>query len=282
MYISKTLLATIIGTSLILSGCNDGNDSTPTPTPTTVQTEATVSSTKANIAIFGAVDKNFFTETALASNTGVLLLDDTQANAVGFALDLKNNPKTLDELTTQYLSDFTQLLKNNGATVNVLVNKISKNSQSDVAHITLELDFNTAQNVRKIRELLIAHLNGNVALTTLPATVTDQNVKLRLNLAFWIADQTGFLWANSYSINQATVVNKLYGDLNIATALSSNAPIEIKTVSNEFTQNATGSNAVDILWSIDSSGSMGQEQSNLANGATQFFNTLNKAGIDYR
>ena len=25
--------------------------------------------------------------------------DDTQANAVGFALDLKNNPKTLDELT---------------------------------------------------------------------------------------------------------------------------------------------------------------------------------------
>ena len=54
MYISKTLLATIIGTSLILSGCNDGNDSTPTPTPTptTVQTEATVSSTKANIAIF--------------------------------------------------------------------------------------------------------------------------------------------------------------------------------------------------------------------------------------
>ena len=34
MYISKTLLATIIGTSLILSGCNDGNDSTPTPTPT--------------------------------------------------------------------------------------------------------------------------------------------------------------------------------------------------------------------------------------------------------
>ena len=208
--------------------------------------------------------------------------DDTQANAVGFALDLKNNPKTLDELTTQYLSEFTKLLKNNGATVNVLVNKISKNSQSDVAHITLELDFNTAQNVRKIRELLISHLNGNVALTTLPATVTDQNVKLRLNLAFWIADQTGFLWANSYSINQATVVNKLYGDLNIATALSSNAPIEIKTVSNEFTQNATGSNAVDILWSIDSSGSMGEEQSNLANGATQFFNTLNKAGIDYR
>ena len=126
MYISKTLLATIIGTSLILSGCNDGNDPTPTPTPTptTVQTEATVSSTKANIAIFGAVDKNFFTETALASNTGVLLLDDTQANAVGFALDLKNNPKTLDELTTKYLSDFTKLLKNNGATVNVLVNKI--------------------------------------------------------------------------------------------------------------------------------------------------------------
>lgn len=60
MYISKTLLATIIGTSLILSGCNDGNDSTPTPTPTTIQTEATVSSTKANIAIFGAVDKKLF------------------------------------------------------------------------------------------------------------------------------------------------------------------------------------------------------------------------------
>ena len=192
------------------------------------------------------------------------------------------NIKKAVDFYTQYLSEFTKLLKNNGATVNVLVNKISKNSQSDVAHITLELDFNTAQNVRKIRELLISHLNGDVALTTLPATVTDQNVKLRLNLAFWIADQTGFLWANSYSINQATVVNKLYGDLNIATALSSNVPIEIKTVSNEFTQNSTGSNAVDILWSIDSSGSMGEEQSNLANGATQFFNTLNKAGIDYR
>ena len=90
--------------------------------------------------------------------------DDTQANAVGFALDLKNNPKTLDELTTQYLSEFTKLLKNNGATVNVLVNKISKNAQSDVAHITLELDFNTAQNVRKIRELLISHLKEVVPL----------------------------------------------------------------------------------------------------------------------
>lgn len=38
----------------------------------------------------------------------------------------------------------------------------------------------------------------------------------------------------------------------------------------------------DFLWTVDTSGSMGDDQMRLGNVATQFFNRLNRAGVDFR
>ena len=51
------------------------------------------------------------------------------------------------------------------------------------------------------------------------------------------------------------------------------------TATDDFVQ--TGNRAADILWVIDSSGSMSEEQANLATGAEAFFDLLAAASIDY-
>ena len=286
----KKILALMISSLVLLSACNDSdsdeNTTTTPPKPTvpqteTVQTEASLISEKANIAVFGQVDKKYISETALANGQGVLLLDDPQLNSVGFALNLKDKTTDLNSFASAQLNAYMKILADHGATVNVLVNKTSQNAQGDVVNVTLDVDFANTENLNRVRELLLLGLNGQQAIA-LPATVTGKDTKQRLNLAFWIVNDTGFVWGNSYAVAQAAAVEKQYGDLNLASALTSNQKLQIKSVSNSFTQNAAGSNAVDILWSIDSSGSMSEEQSNLANGASQFFTALNKAGVDYR
>lgn len=291
-----SLLAVMLGSAALLSACggdsssnDEGTPSNPKPTPKppvvvtdpTVQNTATLVSEKANIAVFGAVDKKYFSETQLASGAGVLLLDDGDINSVGFALDLKEKVTSLDQFSKTILSQFNQVLVDNHAIVNVLVNKVSKNSQGDVVNVTLELDFQNDQNVASIRELLLKSLNKNQAVV-LPNIVVDKDKKLRLNLSFWVVNNTGFVWANTYAQKNETAVQSRYSDLNLASNLTSNVKAKLAKVTNTFSQNAQGSNAVDILWSIDSSGSMYEEQKNLANGAAQFFGALNKAGIDYR
>ena len=291
MLLKKSLLVLLIGSSVFLTACggSDSDDSEPTiPKPTepkpvesTVQTEATLTSEKANIAVFGNVDKKYFTEATLATGNGVLLLDDPQLNSVGFALDLKSKATDLNAFSAAQLESYMKILRDHGATVNVLVNKTSKNAQGNVTNITLDVDFKNVETLNRVREVLLLAINQGKSIS-LPTTVTAKDTKQRLNLAFWLENGTGFVWGNSYAVNQATAIEKQYGDLNIASALSSNAKLQVKTISNSFTQNAQGSNAVDILWNIDSSGSMYEEQKNLANGASQFFTALNKAGIDYR
>ncbi|WP_228203260.1 vWA domain-containing protein [Acinetobacter sp. CFCC 10889] len=305
MLIQKQLLALLVGSSMLLTACGgDSNDSEsttpkptepkptepkptepkptePKPTEVTVQTEATLISEKANIAVFGKVDKKNFSETSLSTGNGVLLLDDAQLNSVGFALDLKEKATDLSVFSAAQLNNYMKLLKDNGAIVNVLVNKTSQNPQGNVVNVTLDVDFKNAENLNRVREILLLSLNQGKSIA-LPTTVTAKDTKQRLNLAFWVANGTGFVWGNTYAASQAGTIEKQYGDLNIASALTSNVKLEIKTVTNSFTQNAKGSNAVDILWNIDSSGSMSEEQKNLANGASQFFTALNKAGVDYR
>lgn len=290
MIFNKTLLALFVSTSILLTGCgsdSDNDDTNPTPTTpsepedNTVQSEATLVSEDANIAVFGNVESANFSETQLKSGKGVLLLDDKAVNAVGFALEAGGETQDLNQFASENLADFITLLQENNATVNVLVNRVSTNTQGQVSNVTLDIDFASAENVTKVRDLLLAFLNGGSSVST-PAKVTLAENKLRLNLSFWVVGDTGFIWANTYAAKDATAVNKVYGDLNLASALTSNVALSVKSSTDQFTQNAQGSNGVDILWNIDSSGSMGEEQTNLANGAGQFFTTLNQAGIDYR
>ncbi|WP_257222468.1 vWA domain-containing protein [Acinetobacter sp. YH16050] len=287
------LSAMTLVTASLLTACGGGSDSNnsepiikPDPKPpveeeATVQNTATLISEKANIAVFGNVDKKYFSETQLANGNGVLLLDDGDINSVGFALNLKEKQTDLNKFVSNILAQFNKALADNNAKSNVLVNKVSTNAQGEVVNVTLELDFPNDVAIADIRQLLLQSLNEG-QLVNVPAIVVDKDKKLRLDLAFWIANETGFIWANSYAQKQDAKVDARYGDLNLASNLSSNAKVKLTKVTNTFTQNNQGSNAVDILWSIDSSGSMDEEQKNLANGANQFFSSLNKAGIDYR
>lgn len=309
MKLNKQLLAMLVGTSVFLTACGGDSDSSistkPTdPVPpeqpdemlTTIQDVATVVSEKANIAVFGAVNPKYFTETALTSGRTVLLLDDNVTKAAGFAsqVDLtassaQNQAKVrsvvlnqnLDEFSKFYLAAFTDALIQQNAKVNILTNRVSTNAQGEVVNVILDIDFSNANELTKVRDLLLSVLNSNSSVTT-PVAVQASDKKLRLNLSFWLANQLGYIWGNTYVASNSDQVNQVYGDLNIASALSSNAVIEVATVKETFTQTTQSANAVDILWNIDSSGSMSEEQRNLANGAAQFFKSLNQAGVDYR
>ena len=168
MLLKKSLLALLIGASVFLTACggSDSDDSEPTtPKPTepkpvesTVQTEATLTSEKANIAVFGNVDKKYFTEATLATGNGVLLLDDPQLNSVGFALDLKSKATDLNAFSAAQLESYMKILRDHGATVNVLVNKTSKNAQGNVTNITLDVDFKNVETLNRVREVLLLQL----------------------------------------------------------------------------------------------------------------------------
>lgn len=277
-------LAVVLASASFLSAC--GSDSNPNPVATpvtpTVQNKASVYNEAANIALFGNVSASNITEAKLDSGSSVILLDDVTNGYAAFGGDLKIK-STLQDITALYLKDIQALLLNEGATVNILVNKTTKNSQTDVNNITLDIDFsNSVQNAAYIRNLVLAYINNNQAIKNLPISVNGTDKNLRLSLAFWVLDGNAYVWGGSYTAAKYLTVSQLYGDLITAAAITNAQPLTINSAKESFKQSATGSNAIDILWSIDSSGSMSEEQTNLADGANQFFTSLNKAGVDYR
>ncbi len=300
-------LSIVLGSSFFLSACGSDNntDSSPTPTPTptptpaptptptpTIKTQASVYNVAANIALFGNIDKNNIDEAKLDDygSTAILLNDSTNGYAAfGSSIEPATTALTarvntsLDTITANYLKDIQALLVQQGAVVNVLVNKTSKNSQTDITNVTLDIDFkNTAQDAAYVRNLVLTYMNNNKAVKGLPISVNSTDKKLRLSLAFWILDGNAYVWGGSYVAAKYNIITQLYGDLINAAAITNAKPLKVMSAKESFKQSSTGSNAVDILWSIDSSGSMSEEQTNLANGANQFFTSLNKAGIDYR
>ena len=298
MTLTKTLLAFSICLPILLTGCNDSDNndtsstptpgSTPTPNPTptpekaTVKTKAAIYSTDANMALFGKIKPAMVQEVKLEQNDTALLLDDTTQGYAAFGLEFKTSQK-LNELSAQYLSDISSLLKKEGAVVNILVNKNTKNAQAEVNTITLDIDLkNTAQDAAYIRNLVLNYINKNKIMTNLPISVNSTDTKLRLSLALWVTNGDAYVWGGAYSAKNYNSITQSYNDLITATGITSAQPLPIISATETFTQANTGSNAVDILWSIDSSGSMSEEQKNLADGANQFFSALNKAGVDYR
>ena len=157
------------------------------------------------------------------------------------------------------------------------------NSQSPVIQAVLDIDFgNIQQSPTYVRNLVLSLFNEGLIPKDASLSSVGNGNKLRMNLSFWQVQDQLLMWEGVYLANNTSVVNQKYGDLNNATALTSDAVVEIKSKKEGFNQQAANGGGVDILWSIDASGSMSEEQANLANGAEQFFNTLNTAGLDYR
>ena len=299
----KLLCSCIMAVALL--GCDDDNDndSSPVDDGITIPTETKAAYVGGNIAVYGDIAKDKFGKTSLTDNTGVVLLDDGTIAASYAALGLKlpflapkvstaiyatevNSKVVSSTLRSQadaYLVLIEQILKDEGADVNILVNQSSLNAQSSVVQATLSVNFtNTTQSASNIRNLVLKAINDGVLPANMMSSGTDFGDKIRLNLAFWEDQGNVFLWAGANLAEDAKAVAAKYNDLSNAAALTSSRVLTTVASKETFKQTEASGGGVDILWSIDASGSMSQEQQNLANGAEQFFTTLNTAGLDYR
>ena len=298
----KLLCTCIMAATLI--GCGDDNNSSSidnNPTIPVIQTKATF--VGSGVAVYGDITKDKFSETILNDKTGVLLLDDTTIGASYAALGLKlplllpkiptsiyatevNSQVTSSVLRSQadaYLALIEQILKNEGAEVNLLVNQSTLNAQSAVVQATLSVDFtNTTQSANSVRNLVLTAINNGVLPVNVSSVSTDFGNKIRLDLAFWEDQGDIFLWTGANLAKDSKAVATKYSDLSTASALTSSRVLTTVKSQELFKQTETNAGGVDILWSVDASGSMSEEQQNLASGAEQFFTTLNTAGLDYR
>lgn len=297
----KLLCSCIMAVALL--GCNDDNNSSSADDGITIPDETKAAYVGNGIAVYGNIAKDKFSETALTDKTGVILLDDGTISASYAALGLKlpflspklstaiyatevNSKVASSILRSQadaYLALIEQILESDGAEVNSLVNQSSLNSQSSVIQATLSVDFtNTTQSASYVRNLVLKAINNGILPANIGSSGTDFGNKIRLDLAFWEDQGDIFLWTGANLAKDSKAVAAKYNDLSTAAALTSSRVLTTVASKESFKQTEASAGGVDILWSIDASGSMSEEQQNLANGAEQFFTTLNKAGLDYR
>lgn len=292
--------------SVMLVGCNNDNNSPTivipddnTPTLPNQPTNATVAG--GGIAVYGDVDKDDFSKIMLGNNIEALLLDDYTLNAAYSALGIvlpepmaraamvaTKEVAVSSKLRSQadsYISLIKNTLENTeGAVVNILTNQTTINAQSAVIRVQLSADFGSSlQNPNAVRNMVLKALNGGM----LPEGVIVDNIsakddKLYVDLSFWQDGDNILLWAGANLAKDEKAVGNRYIDLKTAAGLTSSRVLTIATDKESFVQSSANAGGVDILWSIDASGSMGEEQQNLADGAEQFFTSLNAAGIDYR
>lgn len=304
----KLLLSCMLSFGMV--GCDDDNNQQPNAV---VPQNDMSTFSGGEIKVYGNVDKTKFKELTLSNGKKLLAVDDgtVNSNYAGMGLNLLNveptsgkktvnvqnysssvessqdksikPSETLQTKADEYLKKVKEILEKEGATVNLLVNQVAVNAQSPVVQITLDVKFNNQQkSASELRNLIATILNNSKLPQGMMASSLEYGDKLRVNLSFWQDKEKIFLWLGSYLEKDSEVIKKKYFDLNSATALTSNRVYTTHNKQEQFTQSQANAGGVDILWSVDASGSMSEEQTNLANGAEQFFNTLNKAGIDYR
>lgn len=288
------------GAILTLAGCGGGggggnNDAASEPT---------AESRNANIALYGDFDSNKTSEKSLDNGNGALLLDDDSATYAAFGMDMGSGSDlqsrsgdnkvqsrsshvsaNLKSHSDFVLGELKAILQNQGAALNTLVDEYTINAQGDVRSVVLDADISgtgSSESASSVRNLLLEWVNEGT-LTGLPQfnAPTDQ---FRVTLACMLEnDQNVICWVAAFNAAQANTVTASYGDLNNGSgATSYQGARNARSGSDRFTQSAQTSNGVDILWVIDNSGSMSEEQTNLADGANQFFNSLGNAGVDYR
>lgn len=282
--------------ALGISGCGGGSDS-PTNTDDdqgNVSDEASFSSKSTNMALFGVDTGSATIAETTSDNTSAIVLDDTNTGYSGFGIspgEVPVAPKAttqnaitdtnLTNATNDLIAKLEAALNDDGAGIlassNILVNKIIQGPRGYIANVTADLDLRSIQKTSYIRNLL---LNGfgdtDFGASDQVQTTSDS---YRVNLAIWIVDNIIYNWTAIYSEDNAEAVGAKYGDINNGTSVTNNTG-EVASNADAFTQ-TEGSNDADILWVIDNSGSMSEEQSNIASGATQFFDTLNSANVNY-
>lgn len=293
----------------MLSGCGDDDNSTisvdspdESVEPTEPQSEAAVEG--GGIAVYADVDVDDFSTTNLSDSTEVLLLDDDTEGASYSALGtqlpeplmraaLSTTEATAEKSVSTKLrsqaDSYIQLIQDaltgeEGAVVNVLTNQTTMNAQSAVIRVELSADFGAhLKSANSVRNMVLKAVNeGALPEGIVVNTQGATGDKVYVGLTFWQDGDDILFWSGANLDTEEAAVSAKYTDLKTAAGLTSSGTLTISSDTEEFTQSEESAGGVDILWSIDASGSMYEEQENLANGAEQFFNSLNTAGIDYR
>lgn len=242
---------------------------------------ATLANGEANIALYGDVKKEMISTVKIDDGRTALLVDDVTAIYAAFGLDTRG--KGLQDYVNTHINAVISMLKTNGATVNTLVNKPTRNAQGLAHNVVLDADFDSVvKSPADLRKLLLEYFNNKVLSTQLLNVVSTPSTKLRVTLSFWESNGNVFVWASVFPIDKSETVLQLYGDLNSTAAVTTAIKLQSQNNQQDFTQQAANLSGVDILWNVDNSGSMQQEQTNLANGAANFFSKLKATGIDYR
>lgn len=312
----KLLLSSILAISLL--GCGEDNTSSANnndnvkPSDPVPATKATIVSK--DIAVFGDIAKDKFSEVKLQDGTNVLVLDDSEIDASYAAMGLKlpklESQKTLNIVSDNKAAEYNfatvasnngqknsllrsqvnnhieviqKALKDQGANVNILVDQTTINSQSAVVLVTFSVDLGSnVQSANEIRNFVLSTMNNGVLPKGIKEDNSEVGNKIYLDLTFWQDQEKIFVWTGARLAEDSEAVSQKYNDLKTAAALTSSRLVATKNNNEDFKQVSGNAGGVDILWSIDASGSMSEEQNNLASGAEQFFNTLQTAGVDYR
>ncbi|WP_269619986.1 vWA domain-containing protein [Zhongshania sp. BJYM1] len=273
---------------------NGGGGSNTPPTVEEPSSSAAVSSEKANIALYGDIPEDKTKE--VGENQPSLLLDDDDLEYAGFGMAFaqpeaaetavaRANADTSDiqDDVDAKVSIVTAALVNDGASVNQLVNKSAAGIEAAVAIVVLDVQYNSGgRSSADLRNTLLAELGSDADIAVLPLG-SGSGREFRVSLAFWKVDEDLFTWLAVFSNGFAEQVKAAYGDVNSGVAVTSaRGATSFVAASQSFTQVEDANNAADILWVIDNSGSMSEEQENLGNGIDQFFDSLNAAGLDFR
>jgi hypothetical protein len=253
-----------------------------------------VASEKAKIALYGDIAAEKTKE--VGDSQPSLLLDDDDVEYAGFGMAF-SEPEVSEVSTARAESDtsniqsdvdekvslVTDVLLDDGASVNQLVNRSIAGVEAAIAIVVLDVEYiSGGRSSADIRNVLLAELGSDADISVLPIG-TNSGREFRVSLAFWQVEESLFTWVGVYTTGFEELVKAAYGDVNNGTAVTSVAvAATFIEASQSFTQNEDLNNAADIMWVIDNSGSMGQEQDNLGNGVDQFFDSLNTAGLDLR
>lgn len=316
MKLSQTILATAIALSLGLAGCGDNGGGSPPPgdpTPTpgnqtfTVPNEAVPSgaqkkditlpdglkgllvdsaggATLASYAGFGIPVPDKFLSAAGGSSNLVYRRASVQPVVVyaGSSMAMKTANADVSTIAQQLLSDMKTYLGQGtlaSGGFDLLVNQSIKGPQGVIAVRLVDLTLTAQQTVASLRQSLINNILGQ-SQSGLPTIAVAQAMNFRLTLAVFIAsDNKAYMWLGVYPASQQNKA-AAYGGLSNGTALTVSNQNTRKSNTDQFSQGqATG--AADLLLVIDNSGSMSEEQTNVADTAGLLFSKLGNSSLDF-
>lgn len=293
MSVMKQCLAPVVA-ALALSGCFHNDDD-----PDGGLQDA-IANDSANMTVFG-VDESKATVDSVdfGDGTAALTIDSGEVGYAGFGFDAgeledvladSTTPKALYKAgesetrnaATRLLNRAKNKLEESGLVnrFDIVKNRVSSNAQAKVVNIEVDLELSSNQGTSVLRNLLLQGMSrrgsGEGRLD-----VADEGTEFRLTLAVWIVRNRVLSWTGTFLENKSEEVEQAFGDVNSGNAVTDASVTRTQSNTEQFTQ-AEGNSDVDILWVIDNSGSMGQEQQNLADGAARFFELLQPAGLNYQ